>query len=61
MIIDLTQTIDEDMQVFEKKVKPLKIPWANLKQHGYDLELIFMSSHTGTHMDAPTILVTISA
>ncbi|GIU72228.1 MAG: cyclase [Candidatus Nitrosocaldaceae archaeon] len=53
MIVDLTQTIHEDMQVFEKKVKPLQIPWANLKTHGYDLELIFMSSHTGTHMDAP--------
>ncbi len=54
MIIDLTQTIDEDIQVFEKRIKPLKIPWANIKQHGYELELIFMSSHTGTHMDAPS-------
>ncbi len=53
MIVDLTQTIEEDMQVFEKRIKPLKIPWSNLKQHGYNLELIFMSSHTGTHIDAP--------
>ncbi len=54
MIVDLTQTISEKMQVFEKKLKPLQIPWANLKQHGYELELLFMSSHTGTHIDAPS-------
>ena len=54
MMIDLTQTIHESMQVFEKRVKPLLLPWANIKQHGYDLELLFMSSHTGTHMDAPS-------
>ncbi len=53
MIVDLTQTIEENIQVFEKSIKPLKIPWSNLKQHGYNLELIFMSSHTGTHIDAP--------
>lgn len=54
MIIDLTQTIDEELQVFERRIKPMIIPWANLKQHGYNLELVFMSSHTGTHMDAPS-------
>jgi len=52
-IIDLTQTIKQEMHVFEGHVKPLTIPWARMDVHGYESELIFMSTHTGTHMDAP--------
>ncbi|MEM2760567.1 MAG: cyclase family protein [Nitrososphaerales archaeon] len=52
-IIDLTQTIRYNMHTFESYPKPLTIPWAKLDIHGYESELIFMSSHTGTHMDAP--------
>lgn len=52
-IIDLTQTIRQEMHVFEGHVKPLTIPWARMDVHGYESELIFMSTHTGTHMDAP--------
>ncbi len=52
-IIDLTRIITTEMPVFERRVKPLTIPWARLDMHGYDLELVFMSTHTGTHMDAP--------
>ena len=29
------------------------IPWENIKKDGYNLEVLFLSSHTGTHMDAP--------
>jgi kynurenine formamidase len=52
-IIDLTQTIKQEMHTFEAHVKPLTIPWAKMDIHGYESELIFMSTHTGTHMDAP--------
>lgn len=52
-VIDLTQTIRYNMHTFESYPKPLIIPWAKLDIHGYESELIFMSSHTGTHMDAP--------
>jgi len=41
------------MHTFEKRVKPLTIPWARSDLQGYESELIFMSTHTGTHMDAP--------
>jgi len=51
--IDLTQTIRYDMHTFESHPKPLTIPWTKMDIHGYESELIFMSSHTGTHMDAP--------
>lgn len=52
-VIDLTQTIRYDMHTFESYPKPLTIPWAKMDIHGYESELIFMSAHTGTHMDAP--------
>ncbi|MFQ5940286.1 MAG: cyclase family protein [Nitrososphaerales archaeon] len=52
-VIDLTQTIHYNMQTFESYPKPLTIPWAKKDIHGYEAELIFMSTHTGTHMDAP--------
>lgn len=29
------------------------IPWRSLRPHGYNLELVAMSTHTGTHIDAP--------
>ena len=52
-IIDLTQTIRQEMHTFDAHVKPLTIPWTKMDTHGYESELIFMSTHTGTHMDAP--------
>lgn len=52
-IVDLTRTIEQDMHTFEAHVKPLTIPWTKMEIHGYESELIFMSTHTGTHMDAP--------
>lgn len=52
-VLDLTQTIHYEMHIFESYPKPLRIPWAKLDIHGFESELIFMSSHTGTHMDAP--------
>lgn len=53
-LVDLTRAIEYEMPVFEKRIRPTLIPWARLDLHGYELELIFMSTHTGTHMDAPS-------
>ncbi|MFQ5920843.1 MAG: cyclase family protein [Nitrososphaerales archaeon] len=53
IVIDLTQTISSEMHTFDKRVKPASIPWTTTDIHGYESELIFMHTHTGTHMDAP--------
>ena len=51
--IDLTLTISESIPSFPGSPKPQFISWSNLKEDGYNLELLFLSSHTGTHIDAP--------
>jgi len=52
-IIDLTLTISNKIPVFPGSPHPHFIPWERIKDDGYNLELLFLSSHTGTHMDAP--------
>ncbi len=51
--IDLTLTISESIPIFPGSPKPQFISWSDLKNDGYNLELLFLSSHTGTHLDAP--------
>ena len=51
--IDLTLTISENLPTFPGSPKPQFIPWEKIVPDGYNLELMFLSSHTGTHMDAP--------
>ena len=51
--IDLTLTISPSIPNFPGSPKPQFIPWSTLKEDGYNLELLFLSSHTGTHLDAP--------
>ena len=51
--IDLTLTISEELPSFPGSPKPNFIPWSKIKTDGYNLELLFFSSHTGTHIDAP--------
>lgn len=51
--IDLTLTISPNLVSFPGSPKPHFIPWSRIKTDGYNLELLFLSSHTGTHMDAP--------
>lgn len=52
-IIDLTQTIEAGMRVYEGdpevKIKQVQ----TLKKHGWNLNLLSFGSHTGTHVDAP--------
>jgi len=52
-LIDLTLTISKTIPSFPGSPKPQFITWSNLKDDGYNLELLFLSSHTGTHIDAP--------
>ena len=52
-VIDLTLTISDKIPTFPGSPQPNFIPWENVKEDGYNLELLFLSSHTGTHMDAP--------
>ena len=52
-IIDLTLTISQTIPTFPGSPKPQFISWSKIKKDGYNLELLFFSSHTGTHLDAP--------
>jgi len=51
--IDLTLTISESIPTFPNSPKPQFLLWSDIKDDGYNLELLFLSSHTGTHLDAP--------
>ena len=51
--LDLTLTISKSIPCFPGSPKVQFLSWSNLKQDGYNLELLFLSSHTGTHLDAP--------
>ena len=52
-IVDLTLTVSDKIPTFPGSPQPSFIPWENVKEDGYNLELLFLSTHTGTHMDAP--------
>ena len=52
-IIDLTLTISEKIPTFPSSPKPSFVEWETIAKDGYNLELLFLSSHTGTHIDAP--------
>jgi kynurenine formamidase len=51
--IDLTLTISGSIPTFPGSPKPQFILWSDIKDDGYNLELLLLSSHTGTHLDAP--------
>ncbi len=51
--IDLTLEISNKLPSFPGSPRPQFISWADKKSEGYNLELIFLSSHSGTHLDAP--------
>ncbi len=51
--LDLTLTISESIPSFPDSPSPQFIPWSTINDDGYNLELLFLSSHTGTHLDAP--------
>ena len=51
--IDLTLKISPQLPSFPGSPQPRFITWAKNEIDGYNLEFIFLSSHTGTHIDAP--------
>jgi kynurenine formamidase len=58
MILDLTREIRTDTKVFPGSPLPKIITWNKMDVHNYHSEVVFMSTHTGTHMDAPSHFVT---
>jgi len=50
---DLTLPVSEKIPTFPGSPAPHFIEWNSLEQEDYNLELIFLSTHTGTHIDAP--------
>lgn len=57
MILDLTREIRTDTKVFPGSPLPKFITWNKMDIHNYHSEVMFMSTHTGTHMDAPSHFV----
>src|SRR5919199_6019127 len=52
-IVDLTLEITSDMVTFPGYPMPTFIKWSKFETQGYISEVMFLSTHTGTHMDAP--------
>jgi len=51
--LDLTLEISQKLPSFPGSPQPQFISWATNEIDGYNLELVFLSSHSGTHIDAP--------
>lgn len=52
-IIDLSQDIDINTQVFPGSPNVNLLKWTNFETHKYASEALFCSTHVGTHIDAP--------
>ncbi|AZO95434.1 cyclase family protein [Halocella sp. SP3-1] len=52
-VTDLTHTIDEDIPVFPGSIQAVIDRMKKYKTDGYRESLLKISSHTGTHVDAP--------
>jgi kynurenine formamidase len=48
-VIDLTMNISPQLPSFPGSPQPQFISWAKNEIDGYNLELIFISSHSGTY------------
>lgn len=55
-VIDLTHTIREGMPVYPGTEAPRLIPANSYERDGFRETLLRMTTHTGTHMDAPAHL-----
>ena len=53
-VVDLTMRITPSIRVYPGLPQPFFIPWSKFDCQGYDSEAMFMSTHTGTHVDAPS-------
>ena len=52
-VFDLTLNVSEKIPTFPDSPAPHFIKWASLGKDDYNIEMLFLSSHTGTHIDAP--------
>lgn len=57
LVTDLTQEISSQTKVFPGDPQPHIIQWTKFEIQGYDSEVMVLSTHTGTHMDAPSHFV----
>lgn len=53
-VVDLTMQVSPRIPLFPGSPQPSFIAWSTFAAHGYDSEVVHMSTHTGTHMDAPS-------
>ena len=56
-VVDLTMRITPSIKVFPGSPQPHFIQWSTFGSDGYDSEAMFLSTHTGTHVDAPSHFV----
>ena len=56
-ILDLTQTISQDMPVYPGTEQPKLEPASTYERDKFRETLLTMFSHTGTHMDAPAHII----
>ena len=54
MIIDLSQSISSNIKLYPGSPNFYFLKWSKYSIDGYDSEAIFLSTHTGTHIDAPS-------
>jgi arylformamidase len=52
-VFDLSLSVSNNTPTYPDSPEPRVIEWASLEKDDYNLEMIFLSSHTGTHIDAP--------
>jgi len=52
-LLDLSRPIEAGMPVFPVYPSVQVIPWTMFETHGFRSEVLFASTHTGTHVDAP--------
>ncbi len=54
VIIDLSQSINSNIKLYPGSPNFYFLKWSKYSIDGYDSEAIFLSTHTGTHIDAPS-------
>ncbi len=54
MIIDLTHTVTPELAAYPGDQAPSLVPSATLAKNGFRTTLLTLTSHTGTHIDAPS-------
>ncbi len=56
-VVDLSWPVTDGMVVFPGDVSPSVKTGATMEENGWRTKLLSMSSHTGTHMDAPAHMI----